>query len=285
MEDIMRINKYIASAGICSRRKADDLVANGNVRINGVVVKEAGAQVGEGDVVEVNGSVISAAHKNVYIAVNKPLGYITSMEDDRERATVADLVTDIPERLFPVGRLDYNTTGLLIMTNDGQLTYTLTHPKHEVYKTYVARVEGVISGSRLAKLRRGVDIGGFVTSPAKVKLVKQMPRYAVVEISIREGKNRQVRKMFAAVGNRVQELKRVSIGEIRLGQDERGTLQETDQRGDRVSQEPVGRQSTQLSNTESYASFTKNPYLLHMIWHFSLKVKGFQRDKYQGCYL
>ena len=222
MEDIMRINKYIASAGICSRRKADDLVANGNVRINGVVVKEAGAQVGEGDVVAVNGSVISAAHKNVYIAVNKPLGYITSMEDDRERATVADLVTDIPERLFPVGRLDYNTTGLLIMTNDGQLTYTLTHPKHEVYKTYVARVEGVISGSRLAKLRRGVDIGGFVTSPAKVKLVKQMPRYAVVEISIREGKNRQVRKMFAAVGNRVQELKRVSIGEIRLGRMKEG---------------------------------------------------------------
>ena len=158
----------------------------------------------------------------MYIAVNKPLGYITSMEDDRERATVADLVTDIPERLFPVGRLDYNTTGLLIMTNDGQLTYTLTHPKHEVYKTYVARVEGVISGSRLAKLRRGVDIGGFVTSPAKVKLVKQMPRYAVVEISIREGKNRQVRKMFAAVGNRVQELKRVSIGEIRLGRMKEG---------------------------------------------------------------
>lgn len=172
MEGIMRINKYIASAGICSRRKADDLVANGNVRINGVVVKEAGAQVGEGDVVEVNGSVISAAHKNVYIAVNKPLGYITSMEDDRERATVADLVTDIPERLFPVGRLDYNTTGLLIMTNDGQLTYTLTHPKHEVYKTYVARVEGVISGSRLAKLRRGVDIGGFVTSPACIWITR-----------------------------------------------------------------------------------------------------------------
>ena len=218
----MRINKYIASAGICSRRKADDLVANGNVRINGAVVKEAGAQVVDGDVVEVNGSVISAVHKNVYVAVNKPLGYITSMEDDRERATVAELVKDIPERLFPVGRLDYNTTGLLIMTNDGQLTYKLTHPKHEVYKTYVARVEGVISAPRLAKLRRGVDIGGFVTSPARVKLIKQMPRYAVVEISIREGKNRQVRKMFAAVGNRVQELKRVSIGEIRLGRMKEG---------------------------------------------------------------
>ena len=139
------------------------------------------------------------------------------MDDDRERETVADIVADIPERLFPVGRLDYNTTGLLIMTNDGQLTYTLTHPKHEVYKTYVAKVEGVLSGARAAKLRRGVDIGGFVTSPARVKVLKQMPRYAVVEISIREGKNRQVRKMFAAVGNKVRELKRTQIGEIWLG--------------------------------------------------------------------
>ena len=216
-EDKMRINKYIAAAGICSRRKADDLVANGNVSINGVPVKEAGAQVNDGDVVEVNGRVISAAHKNVYVVVNKPLGYITSMNDDRDRATVAELVGDIPERLFPVGRLDYNTTGLLIMTNDGQLANKLTHPRHKVYKTYVATVAGVISDTRLAKLRRGVDIGGFVTSPAKVTLIKQMPRYAVVEISIREGKNRQVRKMFAAVGNKVQALQRVAIGDIRLG--------------------------------------------------------------------
>ena len=151
------------------------------------------------------------------MAVNKPLGYITSMDDDRDRATVAELVADIPERLFPVGRLDYNTTGLLIMTNDGQMAYTLTHPKHEVFKTYVAKVEGVISDSRIARLRKGVDIGGFVTSPARVKVIKQMPRYAIVEIQIREGKNRQVRKMFAAVGNRVQELQRTAIGEIRLG--------------------------------------------------------------------
>ena len=213
----MRINKYIASAGICSRRKADELIANGNVKVNGIVVKELGCDVAAGDVVEVNGSVINAEHKNVYVAVNKPLGYITSMDDEKGRATVAELVADIPERLFPVGRLDYNTTGLLIMTNDGQLTYTLTHPKHEVYKTYVAKVAGVISDTRLAKLRKGVDIGGFVTSPAKVRLIKQMPRYAVVEIKIREGKNRQVRKMFAAVGNKVQELKRTEIGEIKLG--------------------------------------------------------------------
>ena len=215
---VMRLNKYIAAAGICSRRKADELIANGNVKVNGAVVQQMGINVGEDDEVIVNGRVIEcAAQKKVYVAVNKPLGYITSMDDDKDRATVAELVADIPERLFPVGRLDYNTTGLLIMTNDGDLTYTLTHPKHEVYKTYVAVVEGVLSENRAAKLRRGVDIGGFVTSPAKVKIIKQFPRRAVVEIKIHEGKNRQVRKMFAAVGNRVQELRRTAIGNIPLG--------------------------------------------------------------------
>lgn len=216
-EDQMRINKYIANAGICSRRKADELIANGNVKINGIIVEELGRNVAQGDVVEVNGRIIDHTHKNVYVAVNKPKGYITSMDDDKDRQTVADLVMDIPERLFPVGRLDYNTTGLLIMTNDGQMTYTLTHHKHEVYKTYVAKVAGVISDARISRLRRGVDIGGFVTSPAKVKVIKQMPRYALVEIKIREGKNRQVRKMFAAVGNKVQELQRTEIGQIKLG--------------------------------------------------------------------
>ena len=213
----VRLNKYIADAGICSRRKADELIGNGNVKVNGAVMKELGYQVEDGDVVMVNGKKIETAGKKVYVVVNKPLGYITSMDDDKDRKTVAELVSDIPERLFPVGRLDYNTSGLLIMTNDGQLTYTLTHPKHEVYKTYIAKVAGVISDARIAKLRKGVDIGGFVTSPAKVKVIKQMPRHAIVEISIREGKNRQVRKMFAAVGNKVQELQRVSIGDIKLG--------------------------------------------------------------------
>ncbi|MDO4486231.1 MAG: pseudouridine synthase [Bacillota bacterium] len=212
----MRLNKYIADAGICSRRKADELIACGNVKLNGAVVREMGCTVEDGDVVVVNGRKIEAESK-VYVVVNKPLGYITSMDDDKDRATVAELVADIPERLFPVGRLDYNTTGLLIMTNDGQLTYTLTHPKHEVYKTYVAKVAGVISDTKLARLRKGVDIGGFITSPAKVRVIKQMPRHAVVEIMIKEGKNRQVRKMFAAVGNRVQALERTAIGDIRLG--------------------------------------------------------------------
>ena len=213
----MRLNKYIATAGVCSRRKADELIANGNVKINGAACREMGAQVEEGDVVTVNGTEIRADAAKVYVAVNKPMGYITSMDDEKERKTVADLVADIPERLFPVGRLDYNTTGLLIMTNDGELTYALTHPKHEVSKTYVATVAGVLSGARLARLRKGVDIGGFVTSPAKVRVIKQNPRSAVVEITIHEGKNRQVRKMFAAVGNKVQSLERVAVGDIKLG--------------------------------------------------------------------
>ena len=218
----MRLNKYIASAGICSRRKADELIAAGNVKVNGAAMREMGYDVKEGDRVEVNGTPILPEQKKIYIAVNKPYGYVTTMKDEKDRLTVADLVTDIPERLFPVGRLDYNTTGLLLMTNDGDLAYRLTHPKHEVYKTYVAVVSGVISDARLAKLRRGVDIGGFVTSPAKVKVLRQNPRSAVVEISIHEGKNRQVRKMFNAVGNRVMELERISIGDIRLGHMQRG---------------------------------------------------------------
>ena len=218
----MRLNKYIASAGICSRRKADELIAAGNVKINGAVMREMGYDVEEGDRVVVNGRLIEGAGEKVYVAVNKPKGYITSMDDDRDRATVAELVKDIPERLFPVGRLDYNTTGLLLMTNDGDLAYRLTHPKHEVFKTYVALVSGIVSDARLARLRKGVDIGGFVTSPARVKIVRQNQRSTLVEISIREGKNRQVRKMFKAVGNNVMELERIAIGDVRLGHMQQG---------------------------------------------------------------
>ena len=213
----MRINKYIASAGVCSRRKADELIANGNVRINGAIMKEPGYDVSEDDVVEVNGRKLSPDRRLEYVLVNKPLGMITTVEDDKERPTVMALVKDIDARLFPVGRLDYNTTGALIMTNDGDMAYRLTHPKHEVYKTYRARVAGVLSAEKLARLRNGVDIGGFITSKARVKIIKGTQRSTIVEIAIHEGKNRQVRKMFAAVGNPVQELERIAIGEVRLG--------------------------------------------------------------------
>lgn len=213
----MRINKYIAQAGIASRRKADELIANGNVKVNGAVMKEPGYDVSETDKVMVNGRVVGAPQKPVYVLVNKPLGMITSAEDDKDRLTVMEIVKDIDARLFPVGRLDYNTTGALIMTNDGDLSYRVSHPKHQLDKTYRALVKGVLSKEKVFKLRNGVDIGGFVTSKARVNIIKGNAHSTLVEISIHEGKNRQVRKMFAAVGNPVQTLERVAIGEIRLG--------------------------------------------------------------------
>lgn len=213
----MRLNKYIAQSGEASRRKADELTLQGKVKINGAVMKEPGYDVTEDDVVEVNGRVIEREVKKVYVMLNKPKGYITSADDEKGRFTVMELVADIEERLFPIGRLDYNTSGMLLMTNDGELSHKLSHPKHHIYKTYRARVSGQISGERLARLRNGVDIGGYVTSKAVVNVIKQAERTAIVEIKIFEGKNRQVRKMFAAVGNKVLDLERIAIGDLYLG--------------------------------------------------------------------
>lgn len=213
----MRINKYIAESGVTSRRKADELIVNGAVKVNGAVMREPGYDVVDGDKVQVNGKVISLNQKKEYVLVNKPLGMVTTSKDEFGRATVMDLVKDIDARLFPVGRLDYNTSGALILTNDGDIANMLLHPKNEIFKTYMARVSGVLSLEKLWKLRKGVDIGGYVTKPARVTVVKGTKTSTIVEISISEGKNRQVRKMCKAVGNPVQELKRVSIGEIKLG--------------------------------------------------------------------
>lgn len=212
-----RLNKFISNSGLTSRRKADELIFNGNVRVNGVTIKEPGFQVTPDDKVRVNGRPVLAQTEKTYVVINKPLGYVTTMDDEYNRPIVADLVSDFEERLFPVGRLDYNTTGLLIMTNDGDMAYRLTHPKHEVTKTYRARIAGYISDTKLNMLRRGVDIGGFVTSRARVQVVKQLKRSTIVEIEIHEGKNRQVRKMFSKVGHPVQELERIAIGKIKLG--------------------------------------------------------------------
>lgn len=213
----MRLNKYIAQSGIASRRKADELTIAGNVKINGLVMKEPGYDVVEGDIVEVSGRKIEPVKKFVYLMLNKPKGFVTTVSDEEGRPTVLDLLTDVSVRVFPIGRLDYNTSGLLLLTNDGDLAYRLTHPKHQVYKTYRARVTGILSEARAAKLRNGIDIGGFVTSKAKVEILKGTANSTIVEIQIYEGKNRQVRKMFAAVGNKVIDLERVAMGELFLG--------------------------------------------------------------------
>lgn len=215
-EKSMRLNKYIAAAGVASRRKADELTKNGNVKINGTTMRTPGYDVGGDDVVEVNGRVVEPDRKMVYLMLNKPEGFLTAMSDDRGRHTVAELVSDIPERVFPVGRLDYNTTGLLIMTNDGELANKLAHPRFHVGKTYRAKVSGVLSDARIRKLERGIDIGGFVTGKARVELIRQTGKSAIADITIHEGKNRQVRKMFKAVGCPVQKLHRMAIGNIYL---------------------------------------------------------------------
>lgn len=213
----MRLNKFIAQSGIASRRKAEEYIEKGSVKINGIVMTRFAYDVKEYDVVEVDGRIIKTGEKKVYYVLNKPAGYITSASDEKGRPTVLDLMKDVEERVFPVGRLDYNTSGLLVMTNDGDLAYRLTHPRHHVYKTYRVKVNGVFSEEKASRLRKGVDIGGFVTSKAIVRILKQQERFTIVEIKIFEGKNRQVRKMFGHVGNKVMELERTAIGDIALG--------------------------------------------------------------------
>lgn len=212
----MRLNKYIAQAGIASRRKADELTISGQVKINGAIMREPGYDVRPDDVVIVAGKTITGGENLVYYALNKPPGYITTTSDEQGRPTVMSLITDVSSRLFPVGRLDAATSGLLIMTNDGALAYHLAHPSQHVYKTYVAHVEGIVSKEALWKLRSGIIIDGKTTAPANVTIMKETGKKTTLKIEIYEGRNRQVRKMCTAVGNNVQELERVAVGKISL---------------------------------------------------------------------
>ncbi len=213
----MRINKYIANAGICSRRKADELIKNGNVKVNRRVMKSPGYDVQIDDRVEVNGIRISSSEKKVYLLLNKPVGYVTTLKDEFDRPTVSELMADVDYRLFPVGRLDFDTSGMLIMTNDGDFAYKVSHPKHHVKKTYRATVSGNLTIGKCDRLRKGVNIGDFVTSEADVEIVREVGRKTIIDITVHEGKYHQVRRMFEAIGCKVIELERIAIGEIKLG--------------------------------------------------------------------
>lgn len=212
----MRINQYIAAAGICSRRKADELIEEGRVKVNGAVLDAPGYHVQDDDTVEVDGVRIEPETKKVYYLLNKPAGYVTSTADKEGRPLVTELVPD-KVRVFPVGRLDLNTTGLLILTNDGELANKLMHPSGEFDKRYLVRAAGIVTRKEAEHLESGVDIGGFVTSPAEVYLIKHDRNSTVAEITIHEGKNRQVRRMFEAIGHPVQELCRTGLGELVIG--------------------------------------------------------------------
>ena len=221
----MRINKYIASCGVASRRKAEELILNKKVKVNGRLIEELSFQVDEyKDTVEVDGVKISLDEETVYILLNKPEGYITTVKDQFDRPSVIDLLSDVKERVFPVGRLDYETSGLLLLTNDGDLTYKLTHPKHEVDKTYVARVKGKLTPDEIKMFKSGLKIEDYVTAPAKLKVIRydEKTNVSLLEIKIHEGKNRQVRKMCKAINHPVLRLKRTAMGKIRIGECEIG---------------------------------------------------------------
>ncbi|MDF2985583.1 MAG: pseudouridine synthase family protein [Eubacterium sp.] len=215
----MRLQKYLAHAGVASRRASEELIRQGRVEVNGKVVTDMGISVLETDSIRVDGKNISNEQQiedKVYIVLNKPAGYVSSARDQFGRPTVVDLVQDINSRLYPVGRLDYDTSGLIILTNDGDFTYRLTHPKHEIDKVYEALVSGIPSKSEIERFESGLEIEDYVTAPAKLSLLSAKGNNAIIRVTIHEGKNRQVRKMCEAIGHKVLTLKRISIGPIAL---------------------------------------------------------------------
>ena len=222
----MRLNKFLAECGVCSRRKADEIIAEGRVTVNRKTVSEMGFDVDEKkDVVYLDGKKIVPVTHYEYIMFNKPKGCVTTMSDDKGRKTVYDFIGR-EKRLVPVGRLDYDSEGLLLFTNDGELTHKLTHPSNEIPKTYVVKIEGEISESDMATLRKGVTVNGVKYSRCKVKFTGEENGLSRLEVVIFEGKNREIRRMFEAVEKSVVFLKRVAIGDLRLGGLSRGGFRE-----------------------------------------------------------
>ncbi|WP_300408184.1 pseudouridine synthase [Lagierella sp.] len=205
----MRINKFLAHSGICSRRKADNLIEDGRVKVNGKRVVQVGLNIKKSDIVEVDGKIVEPIEKFKYYLLNKPLGFVSTVSDPFAKKTVIDLI-DSKERLYPVGRLDKDSRGLIIITNDGDLTYKLTHPKKDIYKTYHVILDKKPSSKGLKELIDGIFMDGFKTKKAKIKNIGDF-KY---QISISEGRNRQVRRMFQHIGCEVLDLKRVAIGKI-----------------------------------------------------------------------
>ncbi|WP_305767749.1 pseudouridine synthase [Candidatus Epulonipiscium viviparus] len=212
----MRLQKYLAAAGVASRRKSEEYIIAGKVKVNGVVVTELGTQVKDTDIIKFNNKVVSIVTTKIYYMLNKPRGYITTAKDENGRKTVIDLIPNKNERVYPVGRLDYNTSGLLLLTNDGNFAYQLTHPKHTITKTYIVVVDGTVSNSQLQTLRTGVTIDDYTTKPSTAERIAITNNTTTLQIIISEGKNRQVRKMCAAIGHNVISLKRIAIGNVEL---------------------------------------------------------------------
>ena len=213
-----RLQKILSRAGISSRRGAEELIRQGKVAIDGRVVTDMGVRVDPAlHRIECNGSPVIQEEEKVYLLLNKPTGYLSTLSDPQGRPIVTDLLKGVSARVFPVGRLDYDTEGALILTNDGEFAQQILHPSFEINKTYVATLNGNPDRQKLAELERGIELEGRRTWPARIKVISSDSRKTVVEIIIHEGRKRQVRKMFAAIGHRVVALERVAYGGLRLG--------------------------------------------------------------------
>ena len=213
-----RLQKVLAKAGIASRRRAEELIRQGKVRVDGRVVTEMGTRVDpETQHIECNGIPITSEEQKVYILLHKPVGYLSTVDDPQGRPIVTDLLGGVKERVYPVGRLDLDTEGALLLTNDGELAQKVLHPSHEVNKTYEAEVMGRPDKKKLADLARGVMLEGRKTWPAEIEIIKTASQSTTLRITIHEGRKRQVRKMFDFIGHPVLKLKRIAYGKLRLG--------------------------------------------------------------------
>lgn len=222
---IERIQKIIAQAGIASRREAERLILAGKVTLNGKVVEELGTKVDtDNDYIKVNGKLITRPEPKTYVMLYKPSGYVTTAKDPEGRPTIMELLQKVKVRVFPVGRLDFDTEGLMLCTNDGELAYNLQHPSHEVPKTYLAKVDGVPTKEEIIRLRQGIRLEDGMTAPARVKIIRKLEANTWVEIIIHEGRNRQVKRMFDAIGHSVIKLKREGFGFLELGDLKPGEL-------------------------------------------------------------
>ena len=222
-----RLQKYMARCGVASRRKCEEIILSGKIKVNNKLVNELGVRINaEVDIVSYDGKIIKPEEKKVYIMLNKPEGYITSVKDEKGRKTILDLVK-VPERIYPVGRLDYDSSGLILLTNDGEIYNKIIHPRVKVGKKYIVLCKGEFTKDELNKFEKGIDIGGYITAEAKIEVLdkekgKGNSINTLVEITIHEGKNRQIRRMCEALGHDVITLKRIAVGEIKLGYLNRG---------------------------------------------------------------
>ncbi|MDO5022170.1 MAG: pseudouridine synthase [Eubacteriales bacterium] len=217
MEELMRLQKYLAHCGVAGRRKAEELIASGAVQVNGQTVREMGIKVGAQDIVHVRGERVKPESVKYYIMYNKPRGEVSTASDPEGRTTVLDRFKDFSVRLYPVGRLDFDSEGLIFLTNDGEFAKRVTHPRYGVKKTYIAKINSVLSKENINRLRQGVFVMGEKTRPAMVRVISTGANTQSLLITIGEGKNRQIRRMIEAVGSRVLTLKRIQCGVVRLG--------------------------------------------------------------------